>query len=71
MTNAFSKNYAPKVDTDSLIKATKISRIRTEMRKKALSSDDPEAQKRAVGDMGGLSKRGVSSTFKRQTGGAK
>lgn len=69
--NAFSKNYVPVIKVDDMLKATKISQARSEIRRRDLESDDPEAHRRALGDMGGLSKAGINSNFKRRTGSTK
>lgn len=65
--NAFSKHYVPVINVDDMLKSTKISEARTKVRQRDLESDDPEAHRRALGDLGGLSKAGLSSNFKRKT----
>lgn len=69
--NAFSKHYTPVLKVDDILKSTKISQARSEIRRRDLESDDPEANRRALGDLGGLSNAGLSSNFKRRTGGTK
>ncbi|MBU0917901.1 MAG: hypothetical protein KKD97_16270 [Gammaproteobacteria bacterium] len=65
--NAFSKNYVPVLKVDDMLKAAKIRQARVAGRQRDLESDDPEAVRRAQGDLGGLSKNGLRPNYKRTT----
>lgn len=69
--NAFSKHYVPVLPVDDILKATKIRQARVAGRQRDLESDDPEAVRRAQGDMGGLSKNGLSPNYKPNSGAEK
>lgn len=58
MTNAFSPSYKPAIDMTDERVSRKISETRSRQRQTALRSSDPEEVKKAMGNLGKLSKRG-------------
>lgn len=57
MTSPFDKNYKPVIDMTADIKGSKISKMRTDRRQKAMQSPDPQVRMAARGDLGDLSSR--------------